>query len=144
MIREAKAVESAISDPPKPRLRTSLPGKSWAMVFQSLKEELPMNRIPSRGGGLVRSLASKAWISGSQRDEFVLACPCSFAKPETRTTSHSQVLRGDLNMKRACSHSPMKARLTTERVLRRTLLALRGHSRALKLRTGESACRCVR
>src|SRR5579872_6155803 len=65
MIRSAKAVESAIFDPPNPRLMTLWPGKSWASVFQIRMLELPTKRIAPWGGGLVRSLASKALISGS-------------------------------------------------------------------------------
>ena len=64
-MRGAKCVESTTSDPPKPRLNTGRPGKSCARVVQRRIIEEPMNSIPPRGGGLVRSDFSYAEISCS-------------------------------------------------------------------------------
>src|SRR3954462_14370378 len=54
-------------DPPKPRFSTERPGKSAATLVQFLMEELPTKTTPPRGGGLARSDASNARISGSKR-----------------------------------------------------------------------------
>ena len=49
--------ESAISDPPKPRLMTLRSGKA-SVDFHSLMLELPMKTISFSGGGVVLSFAS--------------------------------------------------------------------------------------
>src|SRR5262249_32567671 len=89
-----------ISDPPKPRLITRLPGRSSGKVFQRRKEELPMNRMPSRGGALVRSLASNARISGSQREELVWVCAAALSRKtnSSRTAAPDFCLGRALNM----------------------------------------------
>src|SRR5262245_42192554 len=69
MMRSAKWVASAISDPPKPRLRTICCGKSSASVFHIRMVEEPMKRIPPLVGGLARSAASYAAISASHREK---------------------------------------------------------------------------
>src|ERR1700730_16597521 len=80
-MRSANAVESAISEPPKPRLMTGLPGKSFASVCHFRMLELPTNRIACFGGGFLLSLASNALISGSHLDAFAFVCARSSIKP---------------------------------------------------------------
>jgi shikimate kinase len=86
MIRSANAVESSICEPPKPRLTTLDSGKSCAKVFHSRMEELPTNTIVSRGGGLVLSAASKAWISASHFDGSAWVCAPSDETAKTTLT----------------------------------------------------------
>ena len=64
-MRGAKCVESEISEPPKPRLKTGWPGKSCTNVLQRLIIEEPVNSTPPFGGGFVASDCSKAAISPS-------------------------------------------------------------------------------
>ena len=58
-MRLAYRTESAICDPPKPRFRTGRSGKCWSTSHPRMLE-LPMNTIPSFGGGLSLSFASNA------------------------------------------------------------------------------------
>src|SRR5438128_4225850 len=74
MTRSAKWVESTISDPPNPRLMTRRFGKSSAKVFQSFIVEDPMKSCAPLGGGLVRSVCSKAEISFSHLPKSCGAC----------------------------------------------------------------------
>src|SRR5262245_31565662 len=64
-MRSTNATESAICEPPKPRLTTWNSGKLSARLVQRRMLELPVKRIDPAGGGLVRSCASKAAISFS-------------------------------------------------------------------------------
>jgi len=65
MMRSAKAVESGRCEPPNPRRMVVNCGNEPARLVQKRMLELPMKRTASRGGGLERSLASKARISFS-------------------------------------------------------------------------------
>src|SRR5581483_6585531 len=65
IMRSAKCTESASSEPPNPRLTTGKPGKSVFKLDQNRMLELPTKTMHPFGGGLVRSLASKAAMSFS-------------------------------------------------------------------------------
>src|SRR5437899_148130 len=82
MMRSAKASESAISDPPKPRLMTLNSDKSCARVFHKRMLELPTNTTAPGGGGLVLSDASNALIAVSHLAESgrVWAVGCGAAR----------------------------------------------------------------
>jgi len=73
-MRSLKWMESEISEPPKPRLRVGVPGKSSAKVFHIRMLELPMNNTPPGLGGFALSLSSNLAMADSQRSG-----PCFFA-----------------------------------------------------------------
>src|SRR5436190_3566905 len=73
MMRSAKFTESAICEPPNPRLTTGKSGKSCARLVHLLMLELPTNTMQFLGGGFVVSLASKAAISFSHCAELCVA-----------------------------------------------------------------------
>src|SRR2546428_12663676 len=74
MPRWGKWVKSRFPDPPNPRLMTRRFGKSLAKVFQSFIVEDPMKSCAPLGGGLVRSVCSKAEISFSHLPKSCGAC----------------------------------------------------------------------
>src|SRR5882672_4301357 len=94
-MRSASAVESAISEPPKPRLMTTFPGKSFASVCHFRMLELPTNKIACFGGGFVRSLASNALISGSHLEVFAFVCARSSVRldPDNNISINQQTAR---------------------------------------------------
>src|SRR5437867_1576711 len=68
-IRSANCTESAMCEPPKPRLITGKSGND-SFKFHIRMLELPTNNAPCFGGGCLRSASSNAAIVFSHCDTF--------------------------------------------------------------------------